>query len=186
MSACAKPARSHDRAYLIGLSGSGKSAVARLAAARLGWQASDSDAEIVRRAGMPIAGIFEQRGEAAFRALERAVVLELAARPRQVLALGGGAFLDPVVQPRLLAGGLVVWLQVSPAQAAARLAPTLAHEPRPLLGDDPAGRLRELLSARQPEYQRAHVHLPTDGRSPGELAEAVVSALRSRASKGAD
>ena len=177
--------RTYDRVCLIGLSGSGKSAVARAAAARLGWEAADSDEAIVRRAGMAIARIFSERGEAVFRALERAVVLELAARPRQVLALGGGAFLDPVSRPRLLEGGLVIWLQVSPAQAAARLAAALDHEPRPLLGNDPAVRLQELLEVRRPAYELAHVHLPTDGQSVDEIAEAVVDAVEQPMESGA-
>jgi len=76
---------------LIGYRGSGKTSVGRAVAARLNRAFIDSDEEIVRRAGKSIAEIFAAGGEPAFRELETAVVLEIAARTDHVIAVGGGA-----------------------------------------------------------------------------------------------
>ena len=78
---------------LVGYRGSGKSAVAQLAALRLGWDWVDADVEIELRAGKSIAAIFAEDGEAAFRDLETDVLCELIRRDRTILALGGGVLL---------------------------------------------------------------------------------------------
>ncbi len=167
-----------DRVFLVGLSGAGKSGLARAVAVRLGWSALDCDDEIARRAGMSIPRIFSERGESAFRALEREVVHAFAACPGRVVALGAGAFGDSGTRALLLHSGLVVWLKVRPATALKRLAPALAGEPRPMLGNEPETRLRELLEARSPAYAQAHLHVDTDDRAPRELAGRVAAALR--------
>ncbi|MCY4115049.1 MAG: shikimate kinase AroK [Chloroflexi bacterium] len=167
-----------DRVFLVGMSGAGKSSVARAAATRLGWTAWDSDVEIAARDGRSIPQIFAQDGEPAFRALERDVVDELSAQPRAAGALGGGAMADATTRERLLARGLVAWLQVSPDVAAARLADGLADEPRPMLGDDPRRRLADLIAAREAAYRQAHVHVDTDQRSVAEVAEALAAEVR--------
>lgn len=167
-----------DRLFLVGMSGAGKSSVAAAAADRLGWSAWDSDAEITARDGRSIPQIFAQDGEPAFRALERDVVDALSDRPCAVGALGGGAMADVSTRERLLDRGLVAWLQVSPAVAADRLADGLADEPRPMLGDDPRGRLADLIAAREGAYRQAHVHIDTDRRSVAEVADALAAEVR--------
>ena len=179
-----KAAAAPERIFLVGLSGSGKSAVATLLAKALGSQSLDADAEIERRAGKPIARIFNQDGEAAFRKLERSVVLELAARSGAVIALGGGAVLDPDVRARLLDAGLLVWLQVQPSLAARRLRPALADQPRPLLGEDPETRLSELLDARCAAYAASQLHVATDGLNPAAVTEKIMRALGAPRSAG--
>ena len=124
-----------DRVFLVGISGAGKSSVAAVLAKRLGWKAQDSDAEVERRTARTIPWLFTHKGEAVFRGFEQSAVLEMAARPRQVMALGGGAFVNPLTRAALLRRGLVVWLDVDPDEAARRLAPDLAAEPRPMLGE---------------------------------------------------
>jgi len=97
-------------AILIGPPGAGKSTVGPLLAALLGVAFLDTDSVIEAAAGKPVGDIFIQDGEAAFRALERTAVAEAVEGYQGVLALGGGAVLDPGTQ-RLLAGQRVVYLQ---------------------------------------------------------------------------
>ena len=167
-----------DRVFLVGMSGAGKSSVAAAAATRLGWTAWDSDIEIAARDGRSIPQIFAEDGEPAFRVLERAVVDELTAQACAVGALGGGAMADAPTRRRLLARGLVAWLQVSPEVAAVRLEAGLAAEPRPMLGDDPRRRLADLIAAREAAYRRAHVHIATDQRSVADVADALAAEVR--------
>jgi shikimate kinase len=80
---------------LIGYRGTGKTTVARLLAARLGWQWFDADVELERQAGKTIKQIFAEGGEAAFRDWEEKIVAQLTAQSNLVIALGGGAILRP-------------------------------------------------------------------------------------------
>ena len=170
-----------DRVFLVGISGAGKSSVAAVLASRLGWKAQDSDAEVERRTGRTIPWLFSHKGEAVFRGFEQSAVLEMAARPRQVMALGGGAFVDTLTRAALLRRGLVVWLDVDPDEAARRLAPALAAEPRPMLGNDPVGRLRALRTERAAAYQQAQLHIDANGKSVDAIAAEIVHALEAEA-----
>src|SRR5262245_11197479 len=99
--------------------GSGKSAVGSLVAGRLGWRFVDVDAEIVRVEGRSIAQIFDEKGEAAFRALESLAVAGATAEASDaVISLGGGAVLDPNTRRRLRETGRTGWLR-APASALA-------------------------------------------------------------------
>ena len=172
------PNRSVVRIFLTGISGAGKSSVAHALANRLGWRVRDTDALIVDQTGHSTAHLFRTRGEPAFRELERTVVRATATEEHVVVALGGGAFLDPDTRLHLLTQGLVIWLQVDPREAARRLTPALPGEPRPLLGKgDVAVRLDELLKARSDAYSQAHLHIATDGHSPAEIADDVLAHL---------
>ncbi|HWP34554.1 MAG TPA: shikimate kinase, partial [Thermodesulfobacteriota bacterium] len=99
----AGPAPAGRNLVLVGLMGAGKSAVGRALAARLGRPFVDTDALVEARAGRPIPAIFAAGGEAAFRALEREVVAEVASRGGQVIATGGGAVVDPASRAALRA-----------------------------------------------------------------------------------
>lgn len=168
-----------DRVFLVGLSGAGKSSVAKAVADRLSWTAWDADVEIEARAGKPISSIFAEDSEAAFRTMERDVANDLSNHSLSVVAFGGGAIVDLLTRERLLCLGLVAWLQVCPRVAAERLHEGLAKEPRPMLGIDPERRLTELIRERKHAYAQAHVHIPTDGRSIGEIADQLESEVRS-------
>ena len=145
---------------LVGLPGSGKSAVGRRLAARHRAAFIDLDAEIEQAAGKPVAAIFAQDGEAAFRRLERSAVEGLGpADPspevRRVVSPGGGAVMDPRNRWALYRGRVPVWLDVRPEVLAQRLrrSPTI----RPLVqGGDPLGRVRQLASGRERFYAAAH------------------------------
>ncbi|MDW8047167.1 MAG: 3-dehydroquinate synthase [Chloroflexota bacterium] len=172
-----------QRIFLVGISGSGKSTVGRRVAELLGWSFVDTDRLIEARAGRPVAAIFADQGEPAFRALEAQAMAEAAARDRVVVATGGGALLTPEGR-RAARTGFVVWLAVPPDVAAARLLADPEAEVRPLLGGDAAARLRELLSRRRPLYSTADVVIDAAGASPEDVAQAVVAAYR-RALAGA-
>ena len=161
------PPGSAETVALTGMMGSGKSTVAREVARLLGRPFVDTDAEVERRAGRTVEAIFAERGEAAFRALEREAVRGVAGPV--VVALGGGAFCDPGNAERLLAVGRVVFLDVSPAEAARRIGDGGG---RPL-----AGRWEELLRARLPLYRRASLTVPVDGLTPEAVARRVVGLL---------
>ena len=133
---------------LIGPMGAGKTSIGRRVAKTLGVPFFDSDIAIAREHG-PIDRIFAERGEAAFRALEREAVLK-GLGTNGVVSLGGGAVLDPDTQ-RDLAAHRVVLLTVEPRVVAARV----RESNRPLLqGDDGAARWREIYESRRAVYER--------------------------------
>jgi shikimate kinase len=166
---------------LIGYRGSGKTTIAQLLGDRLGWPWLDADVELERRAGMSIKEIFEREGEAGFRDREEAIVRELTARERVVLALGGGAVLRESNR-EAIGRGRVVWLQADPETLWQRMAgdPATALR-RPNLTGGGRREIEELLAVRTPLYQRCADHaITTAGRSPEQIVAEIVSLLESR------
>jgi shikimate kinase len=154
--------------------GAGKTTVAGLLAEAWGLPARDTDADIVAAQGRSIADIFVDSGEDAFRALERAAVAEALATHDGVLALGGGAVLDPATR-ELLAGHTVVFLRVGLSDAVKRVGLGSA---RPLLLGNVRGRIKALLDERTPDYESvATLVVDTDGRSPEDVAREIGEAL---------
>ncbi|MFE0475732.1 shikimate kinase [Streptomyces sp. NPDC058947] len=162
---------------LVGPMGVGKSTVGRLLAERLGVSYRDTDDDIVAEQGRTIAEIFVDEGEAAFRAVEARAVARALAEHDGVLALGGGAVLDPRTRA-LLAGRPVVFLDVDADEAVRRI----GRDPgRPLLAGDPRRHWRALAAARRPLYREvARAVVDTSGRAPGGVVEAVLAALAPR------
>ena len=152
---------------LVGPPGAGKTTVGRLLARRLGLGFTDVDALIVERAGKPIADMFTEDGEDAFRALERAVVAEALTATDGVLALGGGSVLAAVTRERLR-GHRVVHLKVGLADGIRRTGMSTA---RPLLaGVNPRATFKALLDARAPLYREvATVEIETSKQSPNQV-----------------
>ena len=168
-----------ERVVLVGMMGSGKTAVGAELARRLGWTHVDLDLEIERAAGRTIREIFAAEGEAAFRAMEAAATWRMAGRTGIVLSPGGGWITDPALPDALGPGTLLVWLQVSPEEAVRRAGG--APGERPLLaGPDPLSAARRLLAEREPFYARAHLALPTDDRSAADVADDIHNAIRAR------
>lgn len=161
---------------LVGLSGAGKTTVGRLAAATLGGRFIDLDAEVERRAGKSVRGIFAEDGEAAFRAHEAACARDVLAGPPSILAAGGGYFEGEANRSLARAAGLVVYLSVGIGAAVSRLA---GGADRPMVdGADPASRLRDLLARREKGYLEADHTVVTDGRTPEVVADEVASLAR--------
>jgi len=161
-------------AILIGPPGAGKSTVGRLVGALLGAEFLDTDTVVEQEAGKPVSDIFISDGEAAFRELERAAVARMVASHRGILALGGGAVMDPASRA-LLAGQRVVYLETGFAAAAHR---TGMDSPRPMLMGNPRARLKELLAQRLPVYEElAWVTVTTDDRDPQEIADEIAATI---------
>lgn len=165
---------SGPRVVLIGSMGAGKTTVGKLLASRWGIGFRDTDRDVEAVAGKPVSDIFVEDGEATFRALERDAVAAALVTHEGVLALGGGAVLDQSTRS-LLTGHTVVFLRVGLADAASRVGLGVS---RPLLLGNVRGRVKKLLDERNPVYESiATVEVATDGRSPEEVAEAIVEAL---------
>lgn len=171
---------------LIGPMGAGKSTVGRLVAHRLGLRYVDTDALVCQATGRTIAELFATQGEAAFRALEAEAVAEVCRRSGLVISLGGGAVTDPDNVARLRSSAVVVMLDGSPAELAARVERGVRQGSRPLLAgvDDVEAKLAELRAARAEAYAAAaHLTIDTDGQAPAETADAVVAALAAHAAR---
>jgi shikimate kinase len=164
---------------LVGLSGVGKSSVGRRLAAALGMPFRDADAEVEAAAGRPIAEIFAQYGEAAFRDGERRVIARLLAEPPHVLATGGGAFMNAETRDLIRAHAISVWLKADIEVLARRVG---RKENRPLLaGRDPLEVLTSQARDRYPIYAEADIAVET-GDTPHQVAvEAILKALAERA-----
>ena len=159
---------------LVGISGSGKTTVGRLAAKQLRASFSDIDELIVAGSGQPVAELFAREGEAQFRRLERAAMERVLAAPPHLIAPGAGWIAEP---GNLEAAGdaLLIYLEIAPAAAAARLA---GDATRPLLaGGDPVARLTGMLKAREGWYRKAALTIPASG-SPDAVAARVAEAGR--------
>ena len=155
---------------LVGLPGSGKTTAGERAAALLGAAFSDIDVLVSQAAGQTVAELFAREGESAFRRLERAAVTGALAAPPHVIAPGAGWAAQPG-SLETAGGALIVYLQVSPEVAAARLA---GDASRPLLsGRDRVEAIGELLAAREPFYRRAGKTLDASG-PPEAIARELV------------
>jgi shikimate kinase len=162
------------RVVLVGPPGSGKSTVGAALAELLGLPLHDTDAAIEAGQGRTISDIFIEDGEPAFRALERAEVARAVAEDDGVLALGGGAPVDPSTEA-LLVGQTVVFLDVGIADASKRVG---FDQSRPLLAVNPRASWVRLMNERRPVYERvATFRVDTAGRTPQDIAAEVAGLL---------
>ncbi|MCZ7643371.1 MAG: shikimate kinase [Pseudorhodoplanes sp.] len=145
----------HRSIVLIGMMGAGKSSVGRKLAVRLGLPFVDADSEIEQAAGMSIPDIFEIHGEAEFRAGEARVIARLLEGGPQVLATGGGAYMNAATRALIREKGISVWLR---ADFEVLLRRIRRRNDRPMLKTaDPAATLRQLIDVRYPVYTEADI-----------------------------
>jgi shikimate kinase len=160
---------------LVGLMGAGKTSVGRRLAEKLGIPFVDADHEIEAAAGKPIKEIFADHGEAYFREGERRVIQRLIGNGAQVLATGGGAFMNDETRARIQSHGVSVWLRAALPLLMKRVA---KRQDRPLLqNDDPEAVMRALMEKRYPVYALADVAVESRDVQHGQMVNDVIRAL---------
>jgi len=151
---------------LVGLMGAGKTTIGRRLAARLGISFVDSDAEIEAAAGYSVQDIFDKYGESAFREGERKVMLRLLKGPAQIIATGGGAFMDTAIRKAVANHGISVWLKATLPVLLERVS---RRNNRPLLKTgNPSDILDRLISERYPIYAEADIVVES-GAGPHQI-----------------
>ena len=156
---------------LIGFMGTGKSAVGKRLAKRLGWTFIDVDERIESIAKMTIAELFAERGEPVFRRLERRLIARVVRQSNQVIATGGGAFLDPKNRSRLRVSGPVVCLSARPKMILRRVERRLASRPLLAGAGSPLSRIQEMLHKRAPTYAQADLTIDTSDLTVPQVVE---------------
>jgi shikimate kinase len=161
---------------LIGMMGVGKSSIGRRLANRLGIPFVDADAEIEKAAGMSVADIFAHRGEADFRSGEARVITRLLEGGPQVLAAGGGAFMNAGTREAIRAKGVSVWLKADLDVLLRRI--SKRRNERPLLQTgDPEETLRALLIEREPVYAQADLTVYSRDVAHDSIVADIITAL---------
>jgi shikimate kinase len=169
---------------LVGMMGSGKSSIGRRLATRLAIPFVDADTEIEARAAMTIPEIFEKYGEPYFRAGEARVIARLLDNGPQVLATGGGAFMNPDTRAVIRGKGVSVWLK---AELEVLMRRIKRRNDRPMLKtDDPAATLTALIAERYPVYAEADLTVHSREVPHDTIVDEIVAALRPRVGAPAD
>lgn len=160
---------------MVGLMGCGKTSVGRRLSAKLGLPFVDADEEIEIAAGKTISEIFADHGEAHFRDGERKVIARLLMNGPQVLATGGGAFMNAETRQNIKKAGISIWLK---ADLPVLMKRVMRRDNRPLLKTaDPEARMRELMEERYPVYAEADVVAHSRDVPHDVIVEEIIDAL---------
>ena len=163
---------------LVGMMGAGKSAIGRRLAARIGLPFVDADAEIEMRAGMTIPDYFDKYGEAAFRAGEVRVISRLLDHGPQILATGGGAFMNADTRAAIRAKAISIWLKADFDVLFRRVK---RRNDRPLLkAADPSQVLKRLMVEREPIYAEADETILSRDVAHDIIVDEIVARLAKR------
>ncbi|CAB4588521.1 MAG: AAA family ATPase [Actinobacteria bacterium] len=164
---------------LIGPPGAGKTSIGKALSKELELAFIDSDAEIERISGKTISEIFVDQGEAVFRKTEVETVTRILAEFEGVVALGGGAPINPEIQKVLLNSEYpVIFIDVSISQAANRIG---FNKDRPLLMINPRQQWLHLMSERRPIYEKlATITVSSDNSKPAEVAKTITDKIVSK------
>lgn len=163
---------------LTGFMGTGKSTVGRLLAEALSYRFVDTDQMIEDEAGCTIAEIFENEGEARFRAMERDTARRLGGKYQLVISTGGRMMLDKENVNLLSNSGFIYCLTATPEEILRRVSAAGNIEERPLLAvPDPAARIQELLLARKEKYA-AFPQIETENQTPEQVADLILAQYR--------
>jgi shikimate kinase len=172
------PALGRRSIVLVGMMGAGKSSVGRRLAARLGIPFVDADIEIEKAAGMTITEIFAAHGEPYFRAGETRVIARLLEGAPQVLATGGGAFMNADTRATIRVKGISVWLRATLEVLSRRIK---RRSDRPLLTNaDPVDTLRRLMDERYPIYAEADLTVESRDVPHEAIVDEIIEGLRGR------
>ncbi len=156
--------------------GTGKTAVGKELSRLLNMRLVDVDSEIEESTKMKITDIFENFGEPYFRDIETGMIRKLANSRNTVISTGGGAVLREENMEALGTTGIVFCLYADPETIVAR---TSGSNDRPLLAvEDPLAKIKELLKARMPFYEKAGIMIDTNGKTPLEVAEEIADIAR--------
>ena len=158
--------RQKENIVLIGMPGSGKSAVGRILAGKTGRSLADTDQLVTEKAGKPIPDIFRENGEPAFRDLETEIIRALSKQGGQIISTGGGAVLRPENVTALRQNGRLFWLDRDPEA----LVPT---DDRPLA--DTAEKMKQLYRVREPVYRAAADEIIPVTGTPEDAADNIES-----------
>jgi len=160
---------------LVGLMGAGKSAIGRKVASRLDLPFVDADTEIEKAAKQTIPEIFDTYGEDEFRRVEQRVIERLMGEGPQVLATGGGAFMNEQTRACIRRDGISIWLSAKIDLLMERVS---RKANRPLLKNpDPRGVMISLIEQRYPIYAKADIEVPSKNISKDEMAGRVIDSL---------
>lgn len=163
---------------LIGLMGAGKSAVGRRLAASLNLPFTDADSEIEAAAGQSISEIFTEHGEAYFRTGERKVIARLLENGPQVLATGGGAYMDPDTRTAIKEHGVSIWLKANLRVLMKRVG---RRDNRPLLQvNNPETVMKRLMAERNPVYAQADITVESKEAPHDVMVGSIIDALSAR------
>lgn len=158
--------------------GAGKTSVGRKLAEKLDMAFVDADEEIVKAAGCSIDDIFELYGEEAFRDVEEKVISRLLEEGPQVMATGGGTFMNPKTRALIAAGSVSVWLRAELDVLVRRIR---RRGGRPLLKNkDPKATLKKLIDERYPVYAEADIIVDSKDEGPDGMVRLIADALDGR------
>lgn len=161
---------------LVGLMGAGKSSVGKIVAQELEVPFTDSDKEVEEAAGCSITTIFATHGEDAFRDCERRVIKRLLEREPHIIALGGGAFINPQTREIIKERAISLWIR---AELDVLVKRTSGKTHRPLLLEgNPEEILAKLIQERHPIYAEADITVESGDGPKEEVAAAIVQALQ--------
>jgi shikimate kinase len=167
---------------LVGMMGAGKSSVGRRLASRLGLAFVDADGEIEAAAGMNIAEIFSAHGEAYFRSGEARVIARLLEGGPQVMATGGGAFMNADTRAAIRTKAVSIWLK---ADYDVLLRRVKRRGDRPMLKTaDPAETLKRLIAERYPVYAEADLTLHSRDAPHETIVSEAIAALAAHCGLG--
>ena len=167
---------------LVGLMGAGKTCIGELLAKRLSLPFVDADEEIEKAAGCSIQEIFELYGEKEFRSGERRVIKRLLIQPVQIIATGGGAFMDDQTREFIRQLAISIWIRADLEVLVSR---TMRRDHRPLLkGNNHRDTLQKLLTEREPVYEMADLVVESGNEAPKVTVNKLLQALKNYKVKG--
>lgn len=156
--------------------GAGKTTIGKILAEKLNQEFIDIDEEIEKEFNQPVSQIFKQYGEKTFRDREKSLITEKCNQGRQVISVGGGAFLQEDIRKICLSTCTVIFLNISWECWKDRI--SLILDSRPVLQGKSMEEIEELFYKRQEVYGQHHLKIETDDKGPEEIADEMIDRLK--------